>query len=249
MEGDKCSFRHDLNERGKITPSNPSPNCFMQQNERKSSRTRNPRRRSPSGRMTRWPCKDCFKGICNNSFCEKWHPPECLFYKTKSGCRFEEKCSFAHRQVDYIRRDSATGVIRTLSGIDFFFLHPLVAEARDFHCYSHVFENVGNWTIPSGHAEVRLVIQKPTTRGHMSKLIPSLDVKTSRFLILFATASRRPQILSSLFLCTRRVKKQTIREFSRKTSDSLGARRNILGHSCGFARHGSQLKITLIQSF
>ena len=37
---------------------------------------------------------------CNNSFCEKWHPPECLYYKTKSGCRFGEKCSFAHRQVD-----------------------------------------------------------------------------------------------------------------------------------------------------
>ena len=34
------------------------------------------------------------------SFYEKWHPPECLFYKTKSGCRFGEKCSFAHRQVD-----------------------------------------------------------------------------------------------------------------------------------------------------
>ena len=31
---------------------------------------------------------------------EKWHPPECLFYKTKSGCRFGEKCSYAHRQVD-----------------------------------------------------------------------------------------------------------------------------------------------------
>ena len=24
----------------------------------------------------------------------------CLFYKTKSGCRFVEKCSYAHRQVD-----------------------------------------------------------------------------------------------------------------------------------------------------
>ena len=33
-------------------------------------------------------------------FCGKWHPPECLYYKTKSGCRFGEKCSFAHRQVD-----------------------------------------------------------------------------------------------------------------------------------------------------
>ena len=31
---------------------------------------------------------------------KKWHPPECLFFKTKSGCRFGEKCAFAHRQVD-----------------------------------------------------------------------------------------------------------------------------------------------------
>ena len=50
--------------------------------------------------VLRLPCKDYLKGACTNSFCEKWHPPECLFYKTKSGCRFEEKCSCAHRQVD-----------------------------------------------------------------------------------------------------------------------------------------------------
>ena len=55
---------------------------------------------SPSGRMSRLPCKDYLKGTCTNSFCEMWHPPECLFYKTKSGCRFGEKCSYAHRQVD-----------------------------------------------------------------------------------------------------------------------------------------------------
>ena len=40
------------------------------------------------------------RGICNNSFCEKWHRPECLFYKTKGGCRFGENCTVAHRQVD-----------------------------------------------------------------------------------------------------------------------------------------------------
>ena len=100
MKGDNCSFRHDIDKRGKVTPSNPSPNSFMQQNERKSSRARSPRGKSPSGRMSRWPCKDYLKGTCNNSFCEKWHPPECLFYKTKICCRFGEKCSFAHRQVD-----------------------------------------------------------------------------------------------------------------------------------------------------
>ena len=58
VKGDNCSFRHDMNKRGKVTPSNPSPNSFMQQNERKSSRTRSPRGRSPSGRTSRWPCKD-----------------------------------------------------------------------------------------------------------------------------------------------------------------------------------------------
>ena len=47
VKGDNCSFRHDINERGKVTQSNPSPNSFMQQNERKSSRTRSPRGRSP----------------------------------------------------------------------------------------------------------------------------------------------------------------------------------------------------------
>ena len=59
-----------------------------------------PEEKSPSGRMFRWPCKDYLKGTCNNSFCERWHPPECLFHKTKSGCRFGEKCAYAHRQVD-----------------------------------------------------------------------------------------------------------------------------------------------------
>ena len=50
--------------------------------------------------MSRLPCKDYFKGTCTNSFCEKWHPPECLFYKSENGCRFREKCSYSHRQVD-----------------------------------------------------------------------------------------------------------------------------------------------------
>ena len=83
-----------------MTQPNPSPNSFTQQDERKTSRTRSRRGKSPSGRMFRWPCKDYLKGTCTNSFCEQWHPPECLSCKTKSGCRFGEKCSYAHRQVD-----------------------------------------------------------------------------------------------------------------------------------------------------
>ena len=100
VKGDNCSFRHDINKRGKMTQSNTSPNSFMQQDEKKASRNRSPREKSPSGRLSRWPCKDYLKGTCTNYFCEKWHPPECLFYKTKSGCRLGEKCSCAHRQVD-----------------------------------------------------------------------------------------------------------------------------------------------------
>ena len=54
---------------------------------------RSPRGRSPSGRMFRLPCKDYLKGTCTSSFCEKWHPPEYLFYKSEKGCRYGEQCS------------------------------------------------------------------------------------------------------------------------------------------------------------
>ena len=99
-KGDDCSFRHDITKRAKLTQPNPSPSSFMRQFERNASRTRSPRGKSPSGRMSRWPCKDYIKGTCTNSLCEKLHPPECLFYKSKSGCGFGERCSYAHRQVD-----------------------------------------------------------------------------------------------------------------------------------------------------
>ena len=94
-EGDNC-----INKRAKMTQPNPSPNSFMQQSERKTSRTRSPRGKSPSGRMSRWPCKYYLKGTCTNSFCEKWPPPECLFFKSENGCRFGEKCSYAHGQLE-----------------------------------------------------------------------------------------------------------------------------------------------------
>ena len=81
-KGDNCSFRHDMNKRAKSTQPNPSPRSSTRQNERNASRTRSPRGRSPSVKMSRLPCKDYLKGTCTNSFCEKWHPPACLFYKS-----------------------------------------------------------------------------------------------------------------------------------------------------------------------
>ena len=54
---------------------------------------------------------------------------------------------------DYTRRgSSANGVIRTVSRIDKAFLNIPVAGAREFHCYSHVFENLVKRSIPSDHA-------------------------------------------------------------------------------------------------
>ena len=47
VKGDNCSFRHDMDKRGKSSPSNPSQNSFMQQSERKPSRTRSPRGKAP----------------------------------------------------------------------------------------------------------------------------------------------------------------------------------------------------------
>ena len=99
-KGDNCSFRHDLNKRANSTQPNPSPRSSSQQNVEHASRTRSPRGRSPSGKMARLPCKDYLKGTCTTPFCEKWHPSECLFHKSEHGCRFGEKCSCAHRQVE-----------------------------------------------------------------------------------------------------------------------------------------------------
>ena len=32
--------------------------------------------------------------------CEYWHPPECQFYKTETGCKAGDKCLFPHNKVD-----------------------------------------------------------------------------------------------------------------------------------------------------
>ena len=89
-----------MNKRAKSTQPDSSPRSSTQQSVKNASRTRSPRGRSPSGKMALLPCKDYLKGNCTAPFREKWHPPECLFFKTKSGCRFGEKCSYSHRRVD-----------------------------------------------------------------------------------------------------------------------------------------------------
>ena len=82
-KGDSCSFGHDKNKRAKSTQPNPSPRSSTQQSVKNASRTSSPRGRSPGGRMFRLLCKDYLKR--NLHLCEKWHPPECLFYKSEKG--------------------------------------------------------------------------------------------------------------------------------------------------------------------
>ena len=113
-DGDNCSFRHDINMRAIMTAESFSE-FFYAAGWKKRQRTRSPRGKSPSGRKYRWTCKDYLKGTCTNSLCKKWHPSECLFYKTKSGCRFGEKCSYAHHQVDEKPSKRSVAMLKSMS--------------------------------------------------------------------------------------------------------------------------------------
>ena len=68
---------------------------------------------------------------------------------------------------------AADGTLRTLSRIDRAFINVLVAEARYFHCYSDVSDNLREQSIPSDHVAVRLIVQKPTSLCDHVKRIPS----------------------------------------------------------------------------
>ena len=87
-----------MDKRAKSTQPNPSPGSSTQQNVKNASRTRSPRGRSPSGKMARARItskelaplhsvkNDILRSACSTS--------------PKNGCKFGEKCSYAHRQVD-----------------------------------------------------------------------------------------------------------------------------------------------------
>ena len=99
--GNNCSFGHDTNKRAKsTTPPASSPEPSTTHDVKNSAKAKTPRGRSPSGNTFRMPCKHHLKGTCANPSCEKWHSPECMFYKSTEGCTFREKCAFAHRRVE-----------------------------------------------------------------------------------------------------------------------------------------------------
>ena len=63
--GDNCSFSPDIHKR--IEPEVPEA-------------------RVPVVECLDGLARDYLKGTCTNSLCEKWHPPECSFYKSENGC-------------------------------------------------------------------------------------------------------------------------------------------------------------------
>ena len=63
-------------------------------------RENNVRGRSQSGKFNRQPCKYFLKGTCTRSLCEYWHPPECQFFTTESGCEAGDKSLFPQHKVD-----------------------------------------------------------------------------------------------------------------------------------------------------
>ena len=63
----------------------------------KSSKGKALRGRSPSGKRDRRSCRDYIRGKCTNP---RVVPPVCQNHKTESGCKFDERCSFVHREAD-----------------------------------------------------------------------------------------------------------------------------------------------------
>ena len=57
------------------------------------------RGKSNHGAILRQACS-YLKGTCTRASCEHWHPPECQFYKTETGCEARNKCLFPHYKVD-----------------------------------------------------------------------------------------------------------------------------------------------------
>ena len=102
VKGENCSFRHDVNKRGKVTQSNPSPNSFMQQNERKSSRTRSPR-----GKKSR--VVQCLDGLARITLEEL-----AITHFVKNGT-LQNACSTRPRVVVGLGKSAHTHIVRLMN--------------------------------------------------------------------------------------------------------------------------------------
>ena len=93
-EEDKCSFGNDEDDAAKPTPHTAPPLSHKIEDVEVHRGT------SPYGTFARQLCKDYLKGTCTKSPYDHWHPPECQFCKSETGCKFGTECSFPHWKVE-----------------------------------------------------------------------------------------------------------------------------------------------------
>ena len=101
MESKKGSVRSETNAVSGTTVAiaqnrhqKPLHPLCHQHRGRSASREKSLRGKSPSGKFNRQLCRDFLKGNCTESPCEYWHPPECFFIRSESGCKFGAECLF-----------------------------------------------------------------------------------------------------------------------------------------------------------
>ena len=95
VSGMRVNDRAQKPEHDAATPSEPPAS-----RGRSVSRKRSIRGKSNHGAILRQPCRYHLTGTCTRSPCEYWHPPECQFYTTGTGCKAGDKRLFPHHEVD-----------------------------------------------------------------------------------------------------------------------------------------------------
>ena len=126
---------------------------------------------------------------------------------------------------------TADGTIRTMSMIDGAFFHLPTAGTRDFHSRSVVFENLGERCIPSDHAAVRIVSQKPTIRcNHDNRIARSISELPGFCSILKQINDDHqhpddPSVALAVFrVILEKARKRTVHELLRKTPSRPGVK-------------------------
>ena len=141
------------------------------------------------------------------------------------------------------------GVFRTSSSIYPIFVNLPMAKVRDFHCYSHVLENLEERSIPSDHAAVRLVIQRPNVQRHQGGRIPSCIFKHPVFCSILSGDHEYSQDPFTAFaeykIILQKARKRTVRDFFKRTPESHGAK--FLTASTALRAYGSRHLGTLMR--
>ena len=106
-KGNPCSFRHDECNRGKRTQSSsPAPRPQTQNVGKTFSIKKSPKSqrlqsfRTKIFKKKKKTRRNDLSGNCKNQSCDYWHPPACQNRKYESGCKFGDKCTFKHKEVE-----------------------------------------------------------------------------------------------------------------------------------------------------